>query len=58
MDGAKQGAGESSKAFIRSLYELAKYCDFPDKTNDQIRDQIVIGLKDKDVSEKLQIRST
>ena len=53
----KQASGESSEAFIRALYELAEHCDFPDK-NDQIRDQIVIGLRDKDVSEKLQLRST
>ena len=53
----KQASGESSEAFIRALYELAEHCDFPDK-NDEIRDQIVIGLKDKDVSEKLQLRST
>ena len=46
----KQASGESSEAFIRALYELAEHCDFPDK-NDQIRDQIVIGLKDKNVSE-------
>ena len=57
MHGAKQGAGESSEAFIRALYELAEHCDSPDK-NYQIRDQIVIGLKDKDVSEKLQLKST
>ena len=53
----KQASGESSESFIRALYELAEHCDFPDK-NDQIRHQIVIGLKDKDVSEKLQHRST
>lgn len=46
----KQASGESSEAFIRALYELEEHCDFPHK-NDQIRDQIVIGLKDKNVSE-------
>ncbi|XP_062607979.1 uncharacterized protein LOC134269786 [Saccostrea cucullata] len=53
----KQGTGESSEPFIRALYELAEHCDFNDKI-DQIRDQIVIGLKDKEVSEKLQLKST
>ena len=37
------------------MYELAENCDFPQK-NDQIRDCLVIGLKSKESSEKLQIR--
>ena len=47
----RQYAGESVEAFIRSLYELAENCDFADARDEQIRDRIVIGLLDKNVSQ-------
>ena len=47
-------ASESVEEFICSLYDLAKHCNFTDKDK-QIRDRIVIGLQDKEVSEKLQL---
>ena len=40
--------------FIRGLYELAEHW-FPSK-NDQIRDCLVIGLRNKDLYEKLQLK--
>ena len=46
---------EPIEKFVRGLYELAENCDFP-KKNDQIRDCLVIGLKSKELSEKLQLR--
>ncbi|KAK3091772.1 hypothetical protein FSP39_022529 [Pinctada imbricata] len=52
----KQLAGESVEAFIRSLYEIAEHCAFNDK-NEQIRDRLVLGVADKEVSEKLQLKS-
>ena len=52
----KQNPGESVESFTRNLYELAENCDFKDK-NDQIRDQLVIGILDKELSEKLQLQS-
>ena len=48
---------ESVKAFIRSLYELAENCAFADARDEQIRDRIVIGLLDKNVSQSLQMKS-
>jgi hypothetical protein len=53
----KQIPGQKTGAFIRTLYEMAVNCEFTNK-DDQIRDQIVIGLKDKDASEKFQMKST
>ena len=50
VQGKKEGACVSSETFIRALYELAEHFS-------QTK-MIVIGLKDKDVSEKLQLRST
>ena len=48
---------EPVEAFIRALYDLAEHCNFADK-DEQIRDRIVIGLKDRETSEKLQLIET
>lgn len=50
-----QKRGESVEAFVRSLYELAQKCEFGHTKDEQIRDRIVIGISDNDVSEKLQL---
>ncbi|KAI2648690.1 Transposon Ty3-G Gag-Pol polyprotein [Labeo rohita] len=50
-----QRNGESVEAFVRSLYELAEFCDFRATKDEQIRDRIVIGIADSNVSEKLQL---
>ena len=46
--------GESVESFIRDLHKLAENAELTDK-NEMIRDSIVIGILDKDVSEKLQL---
>ena len=51
-----QQSGESVEAFVRCLHEIAEHCQFNDKS-EQIRDRLVIGIRDKDVSEKLQLRA-
>ena len=48
-----QAKGETVEQYVRSLYEQAEYCNFTDKS-ENIRDQLVIGILDHDLSEKLQ----
>ena len=45
------------ESFVRSLYELVEHCDFRTIRDQQIRDRIVIGISDKTVSQKLQLKS-
>lgn len=52
----KQESGESAEQFIRSLYELSENCDFGTAKNDRIRDAIVIGILDKELSQKMQLK--
>ena len=52
-----QREGETVEAFIRNLNELAEHCDFETQRDEQIRDRIVIGILDKSLSQKLQMKS-
>lgn len=52
-----QRAGESVEAFVRSLYELTQHCEFGNSMDEQIRDRIIIGITDKEVSRKLQLEA-
>ncbi|KAK0145682.1 hypothetical protein N1851_015401 [Merluccius polli] len=54
---SSQLPGESVEAFVRQLYELAENCDFGAQKDEQKRDRIVIGIRDKQVSQKLQMKS-
>ena len=48
---------ESVEALVRQLYELAENCDFGAQKDEQMRDRIAIGIRDKQVSQKLQMKS-
>ena len=50
-----QQPNESVEAYVRSLYELSKYCEFTGQKDDFIRDKFVIGLRDTELCEKLQL---
>ena len=45
---------ETVDEYVRRLYEAAQYAEFPDKEN-TIRDRLVLGLLDSEISEKLQL---
>ena len=53
----QQQSGESAEAFIRALFDLAEMCDFGDQKEDHIRDRIVTGLLDKNLSRDLQMKA-
>ena len=49
----RQGV-DSMDLFINRLYRQAKYCDYKDLREELIRDQLVVGVRDDDLLEKLQ----
>ena len=50
-----QQPGESVEAFVRSLHELASHCRFEEKESEHVRDRLISGMLDKDMSQKLQL---
>lgn len=44
--------------FIRALYELSEHCDFGTHREENIRDCIVVGINDKEMSRELQLETT
>ena len=50
-----QGDTESAEQFITSLYSLAKDCAYGDLKDQMIMDRIVVGIRDRALSEKLQM---
>lgn len=50
-----QRPGEKAETFIRALYELSENCDFGANRNENIRDRLVVGIRDKDLSKRLQL---
>ena len=51
-----QKDGESAEDFIAALYTLSEYCAFRDFRDKMIRDGIVIGHRDHELSKKQQLR--
>lgn len=55
MNGRVQKPGEKAESFITALYDLSEHCDFGASREENIRDRIVVGIMDKDISRKLQL---
>ena len=52
-----QKPGESSEEYIRHLHELSDTCSFGAAKQENIRDRLVVGILNKELSEKLQLTS-
>ena len=50
----RQEEGEPVDLFITSLYWLVEHCNYRDLHDEMIRYQIVVGLQDSHLSERLQ----
>ncbi len=50
-----QGLDESAEQFITGLYSLSENCTYGDLRDEMIRDRIVVGIRDKTLSERLQL---
>ena len=50
-----QLGGETAEQFIMELHKLAENCEYGEKTNEMIRDRLVVGLRDGRLSERLQL---
>lgn len=51
----QQESGETVDSFITALYCLAEHCGYGALHDEMIRDRLVVGLRDKKLSEQLQI---
>ncbi|XP_067941106.1 uncharacterized protein [Watersipora subatra] len=49
-----QLSGESVEKFISAINHMVDRCDFGDRRSEQIKDRIVVGIADKDVSRGMQ----
>lgn len=52
-----QQPGETAEQYIRVLYELAEHCEFSGKRDEHIRDRLVVGIRDKELSRKFQLKA-
>lgn len=51
----QQESGETADTFITSLYALAEHCGYGALHSEMIRDRLVVGIRDKRLSESLQM---
>ena len=52
-----QKQNEPVDTFITDLFTLAQHCNYGNLHDEMVRDRIVVGLKDKSLSEKLQLEA-
>ena len=48
---------ESAESFVRVLYEMAERCDFGAAKDDAIRVRLVVGILDKELSQRVQLKA-
>jgi hypothetical protein len=48
------GLSENVENFVTSLYTLSEHCGYNDLREEMIRDRIVVGIKDANLSVKMQ----
>ena len=53
-----QKENESVDNFITDLFTFAQHCNYGTLHDEMVRDRIVVRLKDKTLSEKLQLKLT
>ena len=51
-----QREGECVEEYVRSLFELSEHAQFAEK-EETIRDRLVLGLQDQELSQKLQLET-
>ena len=51
-----QQADETIESYVRKLYELSENAQFHDR-EESIRDRLVLGIRDRELSEKLQLQA-
>ena len=52
----KQEAGESVDSFVTALFTLSEHCGYGTFRDEMIRDRLVVGLLDGNLSERLQLK--
>ena len=52
-----QEPGETVDSFVTALYCLAEHCDYGELREQMIRDRLVVGLRDANLAEKMQLDS-
>ena len=50
----EQMPGESVEQFVRALNEIADKCEFGERRSEQMRDKIVVGVRDSEVAKEMQ----
>ena len=52
-----QRDGENADSFVTALFTLAEHCAYDALRDDLIRDRIVVGIRDNELSRKLQLQA-
>ena len=49
--------GETAEEYITALYSMVKTCEYKELQDEMLRDRLVVGIRDKAMSEKLQLQA-